>query len=392
MPYYRRIGEVPHKRHVQFRQSDGTLYAEEGIGIEGFGSDWALLYHKYLPTGVISADAVDVEAQPLSPNHPLKNRHIKAHDLKAGGDLLGGRQLLFGNDDVLLSYVISDEETPLFRNAIGDELYYIEEGEGLVETTFGRLEVRSGDYVVMPVATTQRWLPRGPMRVLVVEARGGHIGPPARYLTKRGQFTEESPYCERDLRPPDGPLVVEGEGVEVFVKNRNGLTRFVYERHPFDVVGWDGCHYPYTFNVADFEPITGRVHQPPPQHQVFEGPNFVVCNFVPRKVDYHPAAIPVPYNHSNVDSDEVLFYVGGDYAARKGSGIGLGSMSLHPSGVSHGPQPGAPEAAIGKEFADETAVMVDTFRPLLLGPAALAVEDTEYAWSWTRRLASEGGD
>ncbi|HEX6076163.1 MAG TPA: homogentisate 1,2-dioxygenase domain-containing protein, partial [Micromonosporaceae bacterium] len=199
-----------------------------------------------------------------------------------------------------------------------------------------------------------------------------------------------SPYCERDLRGPRSPHTAEGTDVDVLVRHRTGMTRLTYAHHPFDVVGWDGCLYPWAFSIHDFEPITGRVHQPPPVHQTFEGPNFVVCSFVPRKVDYHPEAIPVPYNHHNVDSDEVLFYTGGNYEARKGSGIEQGSISLHPSGVTHGPQPGAPEAAIGVEFFDELAVMVDTFRPLDLCEPALECEDTGYAWTWSRRQLDTG--
>ena len=225
-----------------------------------------------------------------------------------------------------------------------------------------------------------------PLRTYVIEANS-HITPPLRYLSKFGQLLEHAPYCERDLRAPSEPLLAEG-GAEIYIKHRGsgpgGLsgTIYVVDDHPFDVVGWDGCLYPYVFNVADFEPITGRVHQPPPVHQVFQGNNFVICNFVPRKADYHPLAVPIPYYHDNVDSDEVMFYVDGDYSARKGSGIGRGSISLHPGGHSHGPQPGAVEGSLGTEFLDELAVMVDTFRPLELGEAGRASDDGKYAWSW----------
>jgi homogentisate 1,2-dioxygenase len=226
------------------------------------------------------------------------------------------------------------------------------------------------------------------LRLYVIEANS-HIAPPSRYLSRYGQLLEHAPYCERDLHGPTEPLLHDGTDVEVLVKHRGSRgitgTRYVYPAHPFDVVGWDGCLYPYTFNIADFEPITGRVHQPPPVHQVFGGENFVICNFVPRKVDYHPLSIPVPYYHSNVDSDEVLFYCGGNYEARKGSGIGQGSVSLHPGGHSHGPQPGAVERSIGAEFFDELAVMVDTFLPLELGEGGLAAEDPDYAWTWSGR-------
>ena len=258
---------------------------------------------------------------------------------------------------------------------------------------------REGDYLVIPRATTHRWIPKRstkePLRAYCIEANS-HIAPPKRYLSKYGQLLEHAPYCERDLRQPAGPLLAEdvgakaGDETEVYIKHRGngpgGIVGTVHTLpfHPLDVVGWDGCLYPYAFNVRDYEPITGRVHQPPPVHQVFEGWNFVICNFVPRKVDYHPLSIPVPYYHSNVDSDEIMFYVDGDYEARKGSGIGKGSISVHPGGHAHGPQPGASEGSIGVEYFDELAVMVDTFRPLELGEGGRAVDDGKYAWSWNR--------
>jgi len=387
MPYYRAVGEIPRKRHTQFRKPDGGLYAEELMGVEGFSSDSALLYHDGLPTAIVDAQVHDEPAQLLVPNLPLKPRHLRTHKLDAGAaDPITGRQLLLGNPDVRISYAVSDQPSPLYRNAVGDECVYVESGAATVETVFGVLEAGRGDYVVIPTSTTQRWIPRGdePLRTLGIEATG-HIGPPKRYLSAKGQFLEHSPYCERDLRGPTEPHVVDGEDVDVLVRHRQGVTRMTYARHPFDVVGWDGCLYPYVFNVDDFEPITGRVHQPPPVHQTFAGPNFVICSFVPRKVDYHPESIPVPYNHANVDSDEMMFYCGGNYEARRGSGIEQGSISLHPSGFTHGPQPGAAERSIGAEFFDELAVMVDTFRPLDLGPAAVASEDTAYAWTWSQR-------
>jgi len=253
--------------------------------------------------------------------------------------------------------------------------------------------VEQGDYLLLPRAATHRWIPNtsaGQLKAYVVEANS-HITPARAYLSRFGQFLERAPYCERDLHGPAGPLVRDGHDVEVYIKHRGSGpsavagTIHTVPHHPFDVLGWDGCLYPYTFNVGDFMPITGKVHQPPPAHQVFEGTNFVVCNFVPRKVDYHPDAIPVPYYHSNVDSDEVMFYCGGDYQARRGSGIGQGSVSLHPAGYSHGPQPGAYERSIGVEFFDELAVMVDTFRPLGLGEGGRAVDDGRYAWTWSGR-------
>ncbi|SEG23625.1 homogentisate 1,2-dioxygenase [Thermomonospora echinospora] len=395
MTYYRRIGAVPPKRHTRHRAPEGGLYYEELMGEEGFSSDSSLLYHRHIPSAIVDASPWELNEQGTEPNHPLKPRHLKLHDLFPGEewkhhDVVTGRRLVLGNADVRISYVAAGETSALYRNAVGDECVYVESGEGTVETVFGVLPFRQGDYVMLPRGTTHRWVPGGdgPVRAYCIEA-ASHITPARRYLSKFGQLLEHAPYCERDLHGPDEPLLAEGQDVEVLVKHRTtaGITgtRHVYPQHPFDVVGWDGCLYPYTFNIADFEPITGRIHQPPPVHQVFEGAGFVICNFVPRKVDYHPEAIPVPYYHSNVDSDEVMFYCGGDYEARKGSGIGQGSISLHPGGHAHGPQPGAYEASVGKDFFDELAVMVDTFRPLELGEGGRAAEDPGYAWTWAGR-------
>ena len=368
------------------------------MGEEGFSSDSSLLYHRGVPSAIVDSQVWELPDLSTTPNHPLEPRHLKLHEQPVGGDPVTGRRLVLGNADVRISYVVTDAPSPYYRNAVGDECVYVEDGTGTVETSFGVLSYRPGDYVVLPRATTCRWVPGDVdgevSRLYAIEANS-HISPPKRYLSKYGQFLEHAPYCERDLHGPAEPLVEDGTDVEVLVKHRgrsqnggpSGLvgTKLTYATHPLDVVGWDGCLYPYTFNVEDFMPITGKVHQPPPVHQVFEGQNFVICNFCPRKVDYHEQSIPVPYYHSNVDSDEVMFYVGGDYEARRGSGIGIGSISLHPGGYAHGPQPSAIEASIGVDYFDELAVMVDTFRPLELGEAGLAVEDPAYAWTWAGR-------
>jgi homogentisate 1,2-dioxygenase len=397
MAHYRQVGEVPPKRHTQFRRPDGALYSEELMGEEGFSSDSSLLYHRGIPSSLVDARPWELPDQTVTGNSPLLPRHLKLHDLFPGEehkavDAVTGRRLVLGNADVRISYAVSSAPSPYYRNATGDECVYVERGRATVETVFGALEVGQGDYVILPRATTHRWIPAAdePLRTYVIEANS-HIAPPKRYLSRYGQLLEHAPYCERDLRGPTEPLLGEGTDVEVYVKHRGdgpgGLTGTIHvvPEHPFDVAGWDGCLYPYAFNIDDFEPITGRVHQPPPVHQVFEGANFVICNFVPRKVDYHPLAVPVPYYHSNVDSDEVMFYVDGDYEARKGSGIGKGSISLHPGGHSHGPQPGAVERSLGAESFDELAVMVDTFRPLGLGEGGTAVDDGKYAWTWSGR-------
>jgi homogentisate 1,2-dioxygenase len=398
MAHYLRIGEIPPKRHTQHRDPDGRLFSEELMGEEGFSSDSSLLYHRGNPSAIVDARVWELPDLETTPNAPMIPRHLKLHELFADNewksvDAVTGRRLVLGNGDVRISYVVAGEPSPLYRNGVGDECVYVESGAAAVETVFGALEVGQGDYVILPRATTHRWVPIGdsePLRAYCIEGNS-HIAPPKRYLSRYGQFLENSPYCERDLRVPAEPLLADGTDVDVHIKHRgrgpSGLTGtiYTYPEHPFDVVGWDGCLYPYVFNVADYEPITGRGRQPPPVHQVFEGFNFVICNFVPRKVDYHPLSIPVPYYHSNVDSDEVMFYCGGDYEARKGSGIAQGSISLHPGGHSHGPQPGAVERSIGVEFFDELAVMIDTFRPLELGEGGRASEDPAYAWSWSGR-------
>ena len=346
MPFYRQVGEIPHKRHTRFYKPDGGLYAEELMGEEGFSFDSALLYHQHPPTKLVAVEAVDSEHQERTPNHPLRPRHFRTHELKAGGDIVTGRHLLMANDDCRIAYVVAGETSELTKNAMGDEMVFIEEGEGTIETVFGAMSFAKGDHVVVPASTIHRWVVDGPVRALVLETRA-HIGPPRRYLSRNGQFLEHAPYCERDIRGPNEPLLAEGTDVDVYVRHRNGTTRYTHAHHPFDVVGWDGCLYPWIFSIYDFEPITGRIHQPPPVHQVFEAPNLVVCNFVPRKYDYHPEAIPAPYNHSNVDSDEVLFYVDGNFMSRKGSGIEAGSVSLHPGGHTHGPQPGSAQGQAG---------------------------------------------
>jgi homogentisate 1,2-dioxygenase len=400
--HYRCVGEVPGKRHTQHRDPEGNLYREELMGEEGFSSDSSLLYHRGVPSAIVDSRVWELPDQALTPNHPLKPRHLRLHGLfepGAGACPVEGRRLVLGNADVRISYVVTGTApSPLYRNAVGDECVYVESGSGTVETVFGVLSYRTGDYVIVPRATDHRWLPSsegGQSRLYVIEANS-HIAPPKRYLSRYGQFLEHAPYCERDLHGPAAPVSADGTDVDVLVKHRTSAgivgSRLTYASHPFDVVGWDGCLYPYTFNVEDYMPVTGKVHQPPPVHQVFEGHNFVVCNFLPRKVDYHPLAIPVPYYHSNVDSDEVMFYVGGDYEARKGSGIQLGSISLHPGGHAHGPQPSAIEASLGVEYFEESAVMVDTFRPLELGEGGLAAEDPAYAWSWAGRGPDADGD
>ena len=354
------------------------------MGIHGFSGIQSLLYHLHPPTQVdkiLLRETIDLEFEELG---ALRHRHLRTSQAAKKGDAITARIPLLANRDVCIS--IAHPTAPMsywYRFAHGDEVIFIHEGSGVLESQYGLLPYRPGDYVVIPTGVIWRILPDADMvqRMLIIEAQG-HIEPPARYLNRYGQFLEHAPYSERDLGLPEmlTPHDEVGE-FEVRVKARDRITAYIYRHHPLDVVGWDGHLYPYTFNIADFEPVTGRIHQPPPVHQTFEAPGFVICSFVPRLFDYHPLAIPAPYNHSNVDSDEVLYYVEGNFMSRKG--IERSSITVHPNGVPHGPHPGMYEGSIGKEKTDELAVMIDTFRPLQFTRQAVDLEDKQYSHSWT---------
>jgi homogentisate 1,2-dioxygenase len=386
MVMYRQMGTIPRRRHTQFRDPEsGELYYEEMQGEEGFSWTQSFLYHQELPTVITAAESVELEDREMVANAPLLPRHVLTHKLGMTGDAVTGRQVIVGNPDLTVSYVAATQSSGLYRNAIGDELCYVESGTAVLESSYGNLTVGAGDYVVIPSSTTHRWaVTADELRLLVIEGTGvGHIRPPRKFMSPVGQFLDGAPFNERDLRGPEElPAPRTGEA-DVLVRTRTGCTRYRYAFHPFDVVGWDGYNYPYAFNIGDFLPTTGALHLPPPTYITFEGPGFVVCSFVPRMFDYHPDAVKVPYAHSNVDSDEVLFYTG-DFISRAGSGIEAGSMSLHPAGFVHGPQPGSHEKTLSMTSTEETAVMIDTFKPLLIGKAALAVEDAGYPWSWAR--------
>jgi homogentisate 1,2-dioxygenase len=377
--HYRRMGDVPSKRHTR------TGRFEELMGQAGFASSSSLLYHRHSPSALVATEQADVARPALCSDAELRPWHVRAPALPGGGDLVTGRQVLFGNPTVTIAWAAASATSELYRNAAGDELVYIQSGGAVLESVFGALAVGAGDYVVVPASTTHRWVlaGEGPLCALVVEALG-HIGAPARYLSPTGQFLEHAPYCERDLRGPDGPLLAEGFDVPVLVRHRSGWARHTHARHPFDVESWDGCVYPYALSINEFEPIVGRVHQPPPVHQTFAGPGFVVCSFVPRLFDWHPDAIKVPYHHANTDSDEVLFYSAGDFMSRRGAGIAVGSLTLHPAGFVHGPHPGSVEATADQDRTEELAVMIDTFEPLSLSEAARRVADPDYPLTWNR--------
>ncbi len=387
MPRYQSVGDIPRKRHT-LHHHEGAVVFEELMGTDGFTGASALLYHRRSPSAIVSVESVDTAPVCWHPNQPLRPHHLRTGALPgaptAAADAVQGRQMLLGNDDVQLGFASARTTSPLYRNATGDELVFVHDGEAVLETSFGRLAVHAGDYVVIPAATTHRWVVDAAAELLIV-ASSGHVTVPARYLNGAGQLLEGAPFSERDQRAPDPePLLTEGENVPVLVRTRTGLSVHVHATHPFDVVGWDGCLYPWAMSIHDFEPIVGRIHQPPPVHQTFAGSKFVVCSFVPRLFDFDPNAVKVPYHHSNVDTDEVLFYSRGNFMSRAGSGIGAGSISLHPPGFVHGPQPGSRERSTDADRTEELAVMVDVFGPLGLSDAALAVSDPEYPFSWSR--------
>lgn len=383
MPFYVRRGEIPPKRHTQFRQPDGTLYSEQVMGTRGFSGIQSILYHIHPPTAVTRVADLGPVLREFEEPGALRHRHFKTAPLEPGGDIVTGRRLLMGNSDVVMALTRPTEPMDYFyRNGEGDEVLFIHEGRGRLQTIYGSLPYKPGDYLVIPIGTTWRMLPEpgAPHRVLVVEANGPVV-PPKRYHNEWGQLLEHSPYCERDIRLPEELETFADQGeFEVRVRANGRLTACFFGHHPLDVVGWDGHLHPYALSIHDFEPITGRVHQPPPVHQTFEGPNFVLCSFVPRLLDYHPLAIPVPYNHSNVDSAEVLYYVEGNFMSRRG--IEVASVTLHPQGIPHGPHPGAVEGSLGKDRTEELAVMLDTFHPLRVAKGALEWEEPGYMASW----------
>jgi homogentisate 1,2-dioxygenase len=384
--FYARHGSVPQQRHTQHRAPDGSLYAEELFGVEGFTGRSSLLYHLVPPTRTHRIEKVrDVRLEAADEGAAHRHRLVKTGDLKPDGDIVTGRVPLFFNHDLTMGVVRPAEAMPaetFYRNGEADEMLFVHKGSGLCDTVFGPLPYGPGDYIVLPIGTTWRLDPDpgSEQRMLWLECPS-ELEPPKRYRNDYGQLLEHAPYSQRDIRPPEDvpPHADQGE-FTVHVKIGGRITAYGYRHHPFDVVGWDGYLFPFVFNIGDFQPITGRVHQPPPVHQTFQGRNFVVCSFVPRKFDYHPLAIPAPYNHSNINSDEVIYYVAGNFMSRRG--VEVSSFTLHPAGIPHGPHPGTVEASIGKEATEELAVMVDTFHPLRLTKQALDRDDDRYPYSW----------
>ena len=383
MPHYHTLGTIPHKRHTQFRKPDGSLYSEQLFSTEGFSNDYALLYHTHPPTQIIHTDEPVNVMPKVAEEKMLKHRSLEGFQLKPEKDFLQSRKPVLVNNDchIVLAAPQESMRSYFYKNADADEMIFVHEGSGKLSSQYGELLFGYGDYLVIPRGTIyQIHFDSADNRLFIVESFSP-IRYPKRYVSKNGQLLENSPYCERDIRTPQNLVTIDKQGDFLIKTKKKGvLYGLHYAHHPFDVIGWDGCCYPYAFSIHDFEPITGRVHQPPPVHQTFEANNFVVCSFCPRLYDYHPDAIPAPYNHSNIDSDEVLYYVAGDFMSRKN--VTRGMITLHPAGIPHGPHPGAVEKSIGKKETGELAVMVDTFHPLQLTEEALRIENPGYTMSW----------
>jgi homogentisate 1,2-dioxygenase len=381
MPSYVRAGSLPAKRHIQFRRPDGGLYAEELFSTKGFESAFSLLYHLRPPTATLDVRVWKRNSPALEPNEPLRNRHFQTRRSRRPGDAIDARIPILGNADILVAVADVDRRMEYFyRNAGGDELLFVHDGGGTLETPLGVLEYRAHDYLVLPAGTVYRLQPATPTRLVVHQSRG-HVAIPKKFRNEFGQLVEHAPYCERDFRVPTlgEPVDAQGE-YEIRVTSGARDALYIVQNHPFDVIGWDGYCYPYAFNLDEYAPVTGKLHQPPPVHATFEAPGAAFCAFVPRLFDYHPLAVPVPYNHSSVDCDEVLYYVSGNFMSRRG--IAEGSITLHAAGAPHGPQPGAVEASLGKASTDELAIMLDTFAPLSLASGAHTFEDPGYYRSW----------
>lgn len=383
MSQYQVRGQIPAKRHTVFRKPDGELYAEELVSSEGFSDIYSIIYHEFPPTQIISVDEpIDVSPE-IAIEKNLQHRSFKGFNLPKEDDYLKSRYVILANDEVEITLAAPKKsmENWFYKNAQADELIFIHKGEGVLHTIYGDLPFRSGDHVVIPRGTVyQLSFQNENNRLFIVESMEP-LCFPKRYLNKSGQLLEHSPFHERDIRTPQKLITHNQTGdFKVIIKKQQTLFPYHYKTHPFDAIGWDGCLYPYALSIHDFEPITGRIHQPPPVHQTFETSGFVMCAFVPRLYDYHPESIPAPYHHSNIDSDEVLYYVDGDFMSR--NEIEHGQITLHPMGIPHGPHPGAVERSIGKKSTEELAVMVDTFRPLKLTKTALNLEISDYYLSW----------
>ncbi len=385
MPYYQKNGQIPSKRHTTFRKPDGSLYTEELVSAEGFSDIYSLIYHNHPPTQVISIDD-PIDTEPVAAiKSNMQSRSLSGFNIKPCDDYLKSRITVLFNNDLSISLAAPQKSMTdyYYKNAQSDEMIFVHKGKGTMKSVYGVLDFKPGDHIIIPRGTIyQLDFNNQNNRLFIVESNQP-LRFPKRYLNKSGQLLEHSPFYERDIHAPVFKNGKDKTGdFLVKIKRDNMLFGYHYQTHPFDAIGWDGYLFPFIFSIYDFEPITGRLHQPPPVHQTFETSAMVTCAFVPRLYDYHPEAIPAPYNHSNIDSDEVLYYVEGDFMSR--NNIGEGQITLHPMGIPHGPHPGATERSIGKKETNEYAVMVDTFRPLFITKEALEIEDKQYYLSWLK--------
>lgn len=385
MPHYCKLGQIPKKRHVVFRNPNGGLYAEQLVSTEGFSDNYSLVYHCHPPTLVDKIDESYSVAPKVAIDQNMQHRSFRGMDLPAADDYLESRVPVLVNNDLHISLAAPTGSMTgyFFKNSGADEMIFVHKGEGVLKTIYGNIPFGYGDHLVIPRGIIYQMHFRGEENRLFIVESFTPLRFPKRYMNKAGQLLEHAPFCERDIR---GPEVLETHDEKgdflVKIKRDDRIWPYHFATHPFDLIGWDGYHYPYAFSIHDFEPITGRLHQPPPVHQTFETPTFVMCAFVPRLYDYHPDSIPAPYNHSNVDSDEVLYYVDGDFMSR--NNIEQGMITLHPTGIPHGPHPGAVERSIGAKETKELAVMVDTFRPLRITEQAMELENPDYYRSWLK--------
>lgn len=381
MPFYQKKGTIPQKRHTQFKNSNGELYWEELISRNGFSHMYSNIYHSNPPTA-IRALGRKTKHKVTTYDKTNKHYHLRTSKIKSKGDALSSRRMLFSNEDVCVykSHINQNMKT-LFKNAYADELLFVSSGKGILETNFGNLNITYGDYIVIPRGVIWKIDIESKMKILVIEA-SGPIETPERYRNKFGQLLEHSPFSERDIITPNFQKAIQKSSPKIKIKYKDVVQSYEYDHHPFDLVGWDGYYYPWKFNIKDFMPITGKIHQPPPVHQTFQSKGFVVCSFVPRLFDYHEKSIPAPYAHSNVDSEEIIYYVEGEFMSREG--IEPESITYHPMGLTHGPQPGKIEKSIGEKKTEEFAVMIDTFNPLELTEDSKKIEDENYVFSWKR--------
>lgn len=381
MAFYRTLGKIPNKRHTQFRDGQKNLYWEELVSRNGFSGIYSNLYHLNPPTNITkigSFKKIELSKADVSYRH----HHMKTSKLKKRGTFISSRVPLFFNSELVIYKAHVDKSmSELYKNGHSDEILFIHSGKGMLKTNFGNMDLVPGDYVIIPRGVIWQATILEKIQALIIESKQ-QIETPQKYRNKFGQLMEHAPFCERDIRTPKFIEPINEKNVSINVKLEFGIQEYIYKHHPFDLVGWDGYYFPWILNINDFMPITGKIHQPPPVHQTFQSSSFVVCSFVPRLFDYHELAIPAPYAHSNLDSDEIIFYCEGEFMSRKN--IQNGSITYHPSGLTHGPQPGKIESSIGINETNELAVMIDTFKPMKITKEALFVDDVDYVKSWLK--------